>query len=222
MWRGPCGYRKEGDPEDIAAEAARLAWLTEHGFPCPRVVDHQPGVLVMTAVPGRSAAEDWPDDLRPRVVDAFADALRALHDMPTAACPFDRSLAVAVPAAERAVDFGRVNLDALDPERRRWTAPRLLEELHRTRPTAEDLVVCHGDPCLANLLFDDDGRLTGVIDVGRLGVADRYHDLAIATRSLANNWGPSYADRLLKRYGLPAGRVDAEKIRFYQLLDEFF
>ena len=85
----------------------------------------------------------------------------------------------------------------------------------------EDLVVCHGDPCLANVLFDD-GRLTGVIDVGRLGVADRYHDLAIATRSLANNWGPIYADRLLQRYRLPGGRVDAEKIRFYRLLDEFF
>lgn len=83
-------------------------------------------------------------------------------------------------------------------------------------------VVGHGDPCLANLIFADAGRLSGVIDVGRLGVADRYNDLATATRSLAGKWHHRYGERLMRRYGIGADQANNAKIRFYRLLDEFF
>jgi aminoglycoside 3'-phosphotransferase II len=62
--------------------------------------------------------------------------------------------------------------------------------------------------------------MTAFIDVGRLGVADRYQDLAIATRDLADAWGPRYAAQLLHDYGVGTG--DLDKLRFYRLLDEFF
>jgi aminoglycoside phosphotransferase len=108
----------------------------------------------------------------------------------------------------------------VDPERAGWTGQQLLAELHRTRPPDEDLVVGHGDPCLPNMFFDDDGRLTALIDVDRLGTADRYNDLAIATRSLAHNWHPRYAEQLLREYGV--AEPDRSRIAFYRLLDEFF
>ena len=47
------------------------------------------------------------------------------------------------------------------------------------------LVVCHGDACAPNTLIDDDGRCCGHVDLGDLGVADRWADLAVATLSLA-------------------------------------
>src|SRR3954449_2313667 len=79
------------------------------------------------------------------------------------------------------------DLDDLDEERRGWTRDRLVAELLATRPADEDLVVCHGDLTLDNVLFDPDTcRVTGVLDAGRLGVADRWVDLAIATRSLGS------------------------------------
>ncbi len=208
VWRGPGVHRKEGDATEIAAEAARLVWLGGRGIPCPAVVSHDPGVLVTTTVPGRSGASAWPAALRPRLADALADLLRSLHAVPTADCPFDRSLAVTVAAATAAV----VDLGDLDEERRGWTTERLVQELHRTRPADEDLVVCHGDPTRENVLFDDAGRLTGIVDVGLLGVADRYADLAIAAR----NFGP----RLLRHYGI--AEPDREKLAFYRLLDEFW
>jgi kanamycin kinase len=220
VWRGPSVHRKEGDPAEIDAEADRLIWLTAQGIPCPEVVERGPGLLVTTTVPGRSAAEPWPAHLRGRMTDAFADLLRALHAIPVAACPFDRSLEATVPAAVRAAELGQVDLDDLDDERHGWSADRLVQELHCTRPPAEDPVVGHGDPCLPNVLFDDDGRPTGVVDVGRVGIADRYNDLAIATRSLTDNWHIEYGSRLLRRYGIE--RPDLPRIAFYRLLDEFF
>lgn len=218
VWRGDGVHRKEGDEGEIAAEADRLAWLAAHGIPCPRVVEHRRGVLVTTTAPGRPGAAEWPEELRPRLVSSLAATLRALHALPLARCPFDRSLAVTVPAAERAVATGAVDLSDLDGERAGWSGERLLAELHRTRPATEDLVVGHGDPTLDNVFFGPDGALTAVIDAGRLGRADRHNDLAIAAREVGDAWHPRYADQLLREYG----GGDPDTIAFYQLLDEFF
>ena len=55
-------------------------------------------------------------------------------------------------------------------------------------PPVDRLVVCHGDACAPNTLIDDDGRCCGHVDLGALGVADRWADLAVATMSLGWNY----------------------------------
>jgi kanamycin kinase len=53
-----------------------------------------------------------------------------------------------------------------------------------------------------------------------LGVADRWLDLAIATRSLEGRVGrDGAAERYLRGCGV---EVDPAKLAFYRLLDEFF
>jgi kanamycin kinase len=218
VWRGAGVHRKEGDPATIAAEAERLAWLNMTGIPCPEIVEHTPGRLVMTTVPGRSAAAgEWPVEMVPRLIDGLTDVLRALQALPIADCPYDRRLAVTMAEAAANAATGLVDLDDLDGERRGWTIDRLLAELRATRPSTEDLVVAHGDLSMPNVLFDDDGRVTGLVDLGRLGVADRHQDLALAGRSLHVNWGEGYAERLYARFD----DVDPARLAFYRLLDEF-
>lgn len=62
--------------------------------------------------------------------------------------------------------------------------------------------------------------VTGVIDWGRAGVSDRYRDLAIASRSIGQNFGPEYERLFFEAYGI--AKVEEDKVRFYRLLDEFF
>jgi kanamycin kinase len=184
--RGPGVFRKEAlDPtEDLRAEAERLVWLAAQGIPVPKVLDADQTFLLTREVAGRTAADDWPAESRPRVVEALARVTRDLHALELEDCPFDRRLEVSIPAAMEA----QVDLADLDPERRGWSRERLVAELLSQRPEREDLVVCHGDLCLPNVLLDPDSfAVAGLIDTGRLGIADRWTDLAIATRSLASH-----------------------------------
>jgi aminoglycoside phosphotransferase len=210
-------YRKESDDPslDLVGEGERLVWLRAHGIPAAEVVECRPGLLVTAEVPGRSGADAWPTQARPRVVDGMAELTRMLHELPVDQCRFDRRLAVTLPEA-----LVRFENDA----QRGIGAHDQVARLLATVPTAEDLVVCHGDLCLPNVLFspDDAGAITGVIDAGRLGVADRWVDLALATRSMTSRLNPQYgewaAQRYLARYGTAA---DPAKNDFYRLLDEF-
>lgn len=219
--------RDSGD--DLGAGAERMRWLAKVGIPTAEVVEF--GIsddcawLITTAVPGRSAAEHWPADKRPNVIDALADFTLTLHSLRIEDCPFERSLAVTMPAAAHAVGQHLVGADRLDPAYEGWTPQQLLEEAHATLPGFEDLAVCHGDLCLPNVLLDPDTLMvTGLIDVGRLGRADRYSDLALATRSIAGGQNPQYsvhhADRYLTRYGIE--QADTARVTFYRLLDQFF
>ncbi|WP_055527703.1 APH(3') family aminoglycoside O-phosphotransferase [Streptomyces graminilatus] len=223
------GQVEPGIAPGLEAEALRLRWLAEQGFPTARVVDldsdGSASWLVMEAVPGVTAAAEWPRDRRRRVAETMADTVRLLHELPADDCPFDQSLAVTVPRAERNLEAGLVDMDDLDEERLGWSGERLLDELRRRLPAKEDIVVCHGDPCPGNVLLDpESGRLTGVIDVGRLGRADRHADLALAIRELGHEedpwFGPECVTAFVERYGpFP---VDQGRVDFYQLLDEFF
>jgi aminoglycoside 3'-phosphotransferase-2 len=201
-------------------EIARLAWLASAGVACPRIVDTAHDAthdwLLMSALPGadlESASLD-PE----RTVTIAADALRALHALDVAACPFDHRAEVRIAHALARLDAGVVDLDDLDEERQGLSPAQLGAQLASGKPAREDLVVTHGDACLPNLLTDG-GRFAGFIDVGRLGVADRHQDLALATRDIEGTFGDTWAQRFLEIYG---GPVDPERIAFYRLLDEFY
>jgi kanamycin kinase len=80
-------------------------------------------------------------------------------------------------------------------------------------PPADRLVVCHGDACAPNTLIGDDGRCSGHVDLGDLGVADRWADLAIATLSLGWNYPTIDENVLFDAYGI---NPDPERIAYYR------
>jgi aminoglycoside 3'-phosphotransferase-2 len=172
----------------------------------------------MSALPGHDLASS-PTLAPAQVVVLLADALRALHALPVAGCPFDHRLASRLPEVAARVAAGLIDADDFDDERLGQSAEQVHAELIATCPADEDLVVAHGDACLPNLMAVD-GRFSGFIDCGRLGVADRCQDLALAARSLVHNYDDTrWVAPLLARYGIGA---DERRLAFYRLLDEFF
>jgi len=210
-----------GPFSELPDEAARLRWLATHGIACPDVFaetrEGQRDWLLTSMVPGRDLASSH--DLTPgRIVEITAGALRNLHRLDVATCPFDHTLDRRINLARARVEAGIVDEADFDEKRQGRTAADLFEELLLRRPGGDDLVVTHGDACLPNLLADGD-RFTGYVDCARLGVADRHQDLALALRSIRYNLGKPWVGHFLRCYGAEA---DPERLEFYQLLDEFF
>ncbi|MEG1329515.1 MAG: phosphotransferase, partial [Janthinobacterium sp.] len=61
--------------------------------------------------------------------------------------------------------------------------------------------------------------ISGCIDVGRAGIADRYQDLAIVWRALGE-LDAALQQRFVEQYGLLD--IDQGKLQFHLLLDELF
>ena len=82
-------------------------------------------------------------------------------------------------------------------------------------PPVDRLVVCHGDPCAPNTLLGEDGSWVAHVDVDRLGVADRWADLAVGSWSTEWNYGPGWEELYLSSYGV---EPDAPRLEYYRRL----
>jgi kanamycin kinase len=222
--RGTTRYAKwaaAGTPEiDLAGEAERLAWLEPHRgrAAAPTVLEHGADAagawLVTAAVPGRTAI-----DRRWRADPATAAAgigrgLRLLHDaLPVDSCPFDWSVDRRLARADERIADGE-GPPEWAPEHRHLE----LADAHAriaAPPAVDRLVVCHGDACVPNTLLHDDRTFAAHVDLGSLGVADRWSDLAVAAWSTEWNYGVGYAGVVYEAYGVAP---DEERIAYYRLL----
>lgn len=210
---------RRGPEQSLAAERFRLAWAAAR-LPVPRVLgygaDDSQEWLLTAALPGVTAIDDdWRAD-PPRLLPLLAAGLRRVHALPVADCPFDNRLDGALRAANERAAAGFVDVRQFHRDHAPPTLAAAVARLDALRPPDEDLVVCHGDYCLPNVLLSD-GQVRGYLDLGRLGVADRWLDLAVATWSVTWNLGPGWEDCFLAAYGVPR---DARKQACYRLLYE--
>jgi len=178
---------------DLEEEARRLKWAIRYS-PVPKVLavgsDDSGSWLVTAALPWENAVADgWMAD--PAVaVRAAATGLRAFHDsVPVGQCPFDWSVVSRVGDRELPVES----------------------------PSIDRLVVCHGDACMPNTLIADDGSWAAHVDMGTMGVADRWADLAPAIWSTEYNYGRDYCEAFLDAYGID---LDRERLDYYLWLWE--
>lgn len=187
-------WNPAGSGESLFAEAKRLRWLRgRHSAPTvvELIADGGEEVMLTRALPGASAvAERWKREPE-TALRALGTGLRRLHAIPVENCPFDWSV-------EHRIATARVDPDALGPV-----------------PPVDRLVVCQGDPCAPNTLIADDGSFLAHVDLGRLGIADRWADLAAMTMSLEWNYS-SYDEAVFwEAYGVAP---DPVRIDFYRRL----
>ncbi|MFD7159790.1 phosphotransferase [Kribbella sp. NPDC059898] len=209
-----------GVPE-LTAERDRIQWLSGTALPSATVLDWiespEGGCLMTSAVPG-VPGDTLPAGAHDRAMRSLGRFLRELHSLED--CPFERPLAEVIASAADVVRRGAVNPDFLTDEWRKVAPEELLAEVVAESTYVESVlepVVCHGDACLPNVFFDPDTlEVTGLIDLGRLGVADRYSDLALTTIQLHDEWSADPTP-FLQAYGVPV--PDKRRLHFFRLLD---
>jgi aminoglycoside 3'-phosphotransferase II len=208
-----------GKFNELSNEILRLRWLAAQGIAVPDILDQAEANghlwLLMSAVPGRDLASNAELPAQ-AVIEIVARSLQLLHRLDIANCPFDHRLDNRIPVAHARMIGNQVDesdFDEVGP-----SAAELFEKLLAMRPRAEDLVVTHGDACLPNILSEG-SQFSGFVDCARLGIADRYQDLALASRSIEHNLGVEWVGPFFSLYGIDA---DPTRVAYYRLLDEFF
>lgn len=180
--------------ESLSEETTRLRWI-EGRHPAPRVVElittEREEIMITQAMPGESAvSERWKQ--RPdTVLFALGAGLRQLHSVAIDDCPFEWSVSQRVEGYASAT------------------------ALSSAMPDIDKLVLCQGDPCAPNTLLADDGTFLAHVDLARLGVADRWADLAVMTMSFEWNYQNYDETVFWDAYGVAP---DRERINFYREL----
>ena len=211
-------WAPHGSGVDLGEEIRRLEWAGRF-ITVPRVLergaDDEGSWFVSAGLPGTTAVDDrWRQEPTTAVREIGA-GLRAMHDaLPLDDCSFTRSAESRVARARQAAADGKLDPRNWHEDHRHLTVERALELLADI-PPVDKLVVCHGDSCAPNTLIGDDGRWIAHVDLGLLGVADRWSDLALATWSTEWNYGPGWTEPLLEAYGIAP---DWDRIKYYRLL----
>ncbi len=220
------------DDDNARREAELMAWL--HGkLPVPEVLACERAggrqFLLMTRLPGVMLCHE--SVLRDPVNTArlLAEAIEAVRSVETAGCPCRADLDTELAVARAHVERGEVDMENTEPATfgpGGFKDPaHLLDWLEKNRPE-EEICFTHGDMCLPNV-FAENGRVSGLLDLGGAGLGDPCRDYSIARRSLHHNTdgchghtAPGFdADILFRYLGLSP---DPDKLRWYELLDELF
>lgn len=221
--------------EESENEYRVMEWL-QGKLPVPEILGFEidekkkKSYLLMTKVPGQMSCAD--KFLRnPEQLSAMlAEALEMLWNVDISNCPYMYNLEKKLKMAKYRVENGLVDLDDAEPEtfgeNGFKSSYQLLEWLNDNKPE-EELVLSHGDFCLPNI-FIENGKVSGFIDLGRTGIADKWQDIALCYRSMLHNSGGKFTGKQYQ--GFNAGMLfaklgiepDWDKIRYYILLDELF
>ena len=222
----------EKEQPKLAQMVEIMRWL-DGKLPAPKVLatEVKDGYryLLMSKVKGRMAVDEYYLNRPEELTTLLAEALKMLWSVDISDCPKTLDLSAELEAAKDLVEHGQVNVNNAEPEtfgEGGFKDPaELLQWLYDNRPET-DPVFAHGDFCLPNIFFED-GKVSGFIDLGDAGIADRWYDVALGYRSLKRNvngtFGKVYEgvdpDELFRKLGI---EPDWEKIRYYILLDELF
>ncbi|MBQ9136723.1 MAG: aminoglycoside 3'-phosphotransferase [Lachnospiraceae bacterium] len=219
--------------EEAENEHTIMKWLSGR-LPVPQVLrveeEEEKTYLLMTKMPGKMSCDEAYMEQPEKLTTILAEALQMLWTVDVSSCPCNWMLTKKLQIAKEIVDENRVDIDNVEPDtfgENGFKNPAALWEwLSENRPI-EEPVLSHGDFCLPNIFIEDD-KVSGFIDLGRCGIADKWQDIALCYRSLLHNFDGKYGGKayegfypemLFEKLGI---EPDWKKIRYYILLDELF
>ena len=215
-------------------ELILLDWL-DGKLPVPKIIEAEKqdgySFLLMSKMPGEMVCTGNSLMNMEATVMALVNGLKKMWEVNIANCPCRNTVSDKLIQAKYNIENNLVDVDDFEPE---TLSPEgfssvldLYDYLYANRPK-EDLVFAHGDFSLPNILVVGD-KITGLIDWGNGGVADRWQDISLCYRGLRKKYSKyslyseneylKYKELFFKELGI---EPDEEKTRYLNLLDEFF
>jgi len=219
--------------EEWDNEYNMMKWL-QGKLPVPKVLgferENGKDFLLMTKIPGEMSCDHQYMKDPVLLTTILAEALQMLWKVDISNCPYSCNVEKKLHRAKYAIEHNLVDMDDVEADtfgEKGFKNPNdLLEWLIANKPE-EELALSHGDFCLPNI-FLLNKKVSGFIDLGNAGIADKWQDIALCYRSLLHNFHGKYTEKtydgfkkdlLFEKLGI---EPDWNKIRYYILLDELF
>lgn len=221
----------ERDCNSSANELNMMRWL-QGKLPVPQIIAAdmvgETRFLLMSRIPGVYLCNEEVLDDQERLAALVAEGLQRMWAIDVTECPTDRTLDAKFQEIQVGLRNGTITIDTARQEdtygHGGFASPSaLFDWLVRHRPV-EEMVLSHGDYCLPNVFCSDAG-LTGYIDLGYAGIADKWVDIEKVIWSMWANTTGQFGgkvrafDRKLLFRALNT-KPDEEKLRYYSLLSE--
>lgn len=214
-------------------EHRMLLWL-QGRLEVPKVLAYEvvdgTSYLLMSRLSGAMACDQAAMEDPKRLVRLLAAGLKRLWMVDIKGCPTSMTTDVKLRLAKENVDSGRTDMEDAESDtygENGFSDPLDLWNWLVEHKPNEEPVISHGDYCLPNVFVEDD-RVSGFLDLGSAGLADRWQDIALCYRSLKHNYDGTYGETprpdfdpntLFQELGIDP---DWNKIKYYLLLDELF
>lgn len=175
--------------------------------------------LMTEAIKGEMVCSDYylkhPEEGIPIIVEAFKE----IYKIDITNCPINVSLDYKLELAKHNIDNNLIREENVSPDvLKKFGSIRNIYEFLEKNRFEEELVFSHGDLSLPNI-FAYNNKFSGFIDVGECGIADKWFDIAIVTKSIIRNYGEKYLKDFYDQLGIIPNQ---EKIDYYNLLMELY
>ncbi len=214
-----------GTTYDVEREKDMLLWL-QGKLPVPEVVHFEQhentNYLLMRAArgePGYAYYEKQRDS--EKMIRIYCEGIQRFQAVSISDCPFASNIDTRLSELDYLLKNNLADIDTENwEEDTPFDNPQALYAFLKAHQPAEELVFSHGDFGDSNIFIAHD-QISGVIDLGRSGKADKWYDIAFCVRSIQNDLGnqPEHLDLFFNLLGI---EPDWEKIRYFILLDELF
>ncbi|MDR0301814.1 MAG: aminoglycoside 3'-phosphotransferase [Treponema sp.] len=215
---------------ELKNEYQNICWLNGKA-PVPKIIewdsDGYNDYLLVSKIDGLMLCDDYYMNNPKMAIPVLAKGIKLFQSIDISDCKIKNNCKIInnlenkLKLAKNNIQNNKVDVDDWNEEtHKQFNSPsQLLEYLYDNKPEHEELVFTHGDYCLPNI-FGHEDKVTGFIDLGRAGIADKWQDIALCTRSFWHNFNTKeYDDFLLEELGI---EKDEKKLNYYILLDEFF
>ena len=227
-------YKDNYKLSNLNEEKLRLFRWVEDKLPVPKVLCYEEDdgfqYLLMSKVPGVMSCDEQYMSSPQLLMPLLAEAIKMIQAVDFRGCRRDCGIEALLKEARFHVENNLVDTSDAEPEtygdngfKDPW---ELLSWLENHIPEYEPSLV-HGDLCLPNIFLNKD-RVSGFVDIGNMGVGDKWQDIALCYRSLCHNSNGIYGGKVYSGidpdslFDYLALEPDWDKIRYFILMDELF
>ena len=207
---------------NLESEKIILDWVKDQ-LPVPEVIFFNKfegkEFLLISEIEGNVSYDAKSDEEKRSNIRILAESLKRMHTIDATNCPINNSPDKLIKIAKDRMEEGLVRNNEFDERWKNKSVEELFDEILKLKPNNYDLVFTHGDYCLPNIIIKH-RKLSGFIDLIFAGMNDRYFDIAAVVWSIGYNFGSEWVKYFFEDYGLTD--IDWERIRFFQMLNEFF